>query len=251
MLRQRQINLALAVGAVAIAASWLMGADNAYLYPISLAEARLGPKPRQTMEPCQPIVAAHAAYGQSGRFTGGSAEALDAAVADQVKNIEIDVSFFPSGPVLYHAMVPDVESALAVEGDAVSLTEFFSEYAQQFELIFFDLKNVMMPVREAVESLGGFPWDASRHIFIGRKCPLLREIQRAFDVNVGCEMHGVLGNWLMGFEVWSVRDTEVRSLQLRMNRWLDLPLLTWTLPTRRDVATTCHLKPTWVLVDIM
>lgn len=196
-------------------------------------------------------MAAHAAYAQAGKLPEASREALDAAVADGIRNIEIDLSLFSWGPVLYHPFVADVETARSAAGDAIPLGQFFATYASAFDLIFFDVKNVLLPVDDALESLRGFPWDPTRDIVIGRKCPLLREIRDAFGVKAGCEMHGVLGNWLMGFEIWSARDTEISSFQLWLNQVFDLPLLTWSLPTRREIETTCRLSLTWVLVDIM
>ena len=251
MLTPRQLVQIGGVGAAVFALSWWLGADNAYLYPVSLLESRLGSLPARTTARCAPIVAAHSAYSQAGRFPDASREALDAAVEDGITHIEIDVSMFPWGPALYHAILPDVATAETVARDAVTLADFFATYAARFDLIFFDIKNVLVSDAEALESLRGFPWDPDKHIVIGRRCPLLRDIRHAFDLEAGCEMHGVLGNWLMGFEIWSVRDTEIRSFQLWLNRALELPLLTWTLPARSDLQTICHLDPEWVLVDVM
>ena len=238
------------IGAAVFIGSWFLGADNAYLYPFSLAEARLGARPAVTDEPCNPIVAAHRAYTQAGRFTD-TRVALDAAVSDGITNIEIDLSLLPSGPVLLHTILHDVEEAETVAAGAMTVADFFATYAAHFDLIFFDIKNVLVPVDRGLDDLRGFPWDAARHIFVGRKCSLLRDIRHAFGLRAGCEMHGVLGNWLMGFDIWSVRAAEIRSVQFQLNRVADLPLLTWTLAAQRDVPTLCHLNPTWVLVDTM
>ena len=153
--------------------------------------------------------------------------------------------------MLLHTILHDVEEAETVAAGTMTVADFFATYAAHFDLIFFDFKNVLVPVDRGLDDLRGFPWDAARHIFVGRKCSLLRDIRRAFGLRAGCKMHGVLGNWLMGFDIWSVRATEIRSVQFQLNRVADVPLLTWTLAAQRDVPTLCHLNPAWVLVDTM
>jgi hypothetical protein len=246
---------ALPVLAIAVAAAKPLLA----LRVLTRLESRVAPRAWRTSSAspeattCAPVVAAHRAYWQKGRYPQNSRSSLAATRSAGIRHVEIDVIILADSVVLDHGPVPLPARATLSDYRAHSvrpftLDEFFGTFAAAFDRVVFDVKQVQTDPAAAVGQFRKFPLKRGHHYFVGLDCGLLQRLQHDLAIPAGCERLGVLGNRFSGFEIWSANAHNVNVLQLALNRWAGLMKLFWTYEDARDVDRNCDMAPDMVLV---
>ncbi len=208
--------------------------------------------------PCNPVIIAHRGNYQENVFPQNSQVGISSAINHGLKKLEIDLTFFEDGVVLDHGPVHmPVGSFLKdyhpSDKPPFRLETFFENFAPHFELIIFDLKEILTTQanqERAVELLSHFPFDPKHHIFIGLNCRFVKKVQERLHIKSGCEMQGVFANWFLGFEIWSAHFRTVTALQTRLNTFARLEPLLWTYEDLPEVYGSCdQVNPSMAIVD--
>ena len=228
---------------------------NYAVYPITLLEEWIGPSFQRDSTPdCQPFsIAAHRGNSQRGIYEQNSVASIEAALNEGFKKIEVDLTVLDDAVILDHEAhdLPPRSGVKEYESrkrKMFSLQEFQKRYADRFETVIYDIKTIYATRERALELLlGGHP-RPQNDIWIGRRCNLLRDLQRHTGMPAGCETHGVIANWTLGLKIWSIDFRSIKKFQVSLNKLFELHPVLWTFPTADDAQAYCELKPKIVLI---
>jgi len=229
---------------------------NYAVYPISRLEERIGPSFQRDSTPdCQPFsIAAHRGNFQRGIYEQNSVASIEAALNEGFKKIEVDLTVLNDAVILDHEAddLPPRSGVKEYESrkrKMFSMQEFQRQYGHRFETVIYDIKTIYATRERALELLLEGQLRPQKDIWIGRKCNLLRDLQRYTGMPAGCEAHGVVANWILGLKIWSIDFRSIKSFQVSLNRIFGLHPVLWSFPTAADAQAYCELNPKIVLID--
>jgi glycerophosphoryl diester phosphodiesterase len=206
----------------------------------------------------KPLVVAHRGHMPDVSMCENSPRSIEAALAAGYKAIEIDVNFTRDlVPVLFHddtlerltdgngalKRVPwsQLQSVPLKDGQPImSLADFWTRYAPQFELVYVDVKGTEDDAQSRARALSAALPDGPhvpRVIVIGVSYEILRAtaaLRR--DFGYACEAFGVIANRLVGFNAVSAGFDKFSPGQARLARVLNMTYVVWTLNAPEQVA---------------
>lgn len=175
------------------------------------------------------------------------------AIAQGVRNIEIDITVLEDEVVLRHDQLLKVkeltaEKVRAAYPNLLTLTQFFERYDGKFQNVLFDVKWVAGSKRGAAFRMAEYPFVPNRHFIVGRSCNFLALVQELTKINASCELQGVIGNWGLGFQHVSSSFSALSPFQSTLIERLGLKTILWTFSEAKEAKYYCHLNPEIALV---
>lgn len=188
--------------------------------------------------PKAPLVAFHRGYALGDKYEENSSASIAAALAENVRALEIDVSIDGKNIMLGHDL----------KRPGLKLATFRDAFQEAFDLVIVDVKEVKdLDLEAAAAELRTLKDAFKKVIYIGRKCDLLLALAEAGE-EVSCEALGLFAHKLLRLPYWSV---DHRRIGTKYQSFLDgsPKLLLWTVDRVADVTSLCGLNPEIVLVD--